>query len=648
MSHYIGERLSFRGDRCTVRYIGTLGDQPRDWLGVEWDDPAKGKHDGTYDGVRYFSWDFVTYLESKGSCLTGRSASKTAGSFIRPARRCDPPLSFLEALEKKYVSASDAIGPQSEEINIGGKTVVEVGFEKIQRRLAAMSELSIVILDELCVKGVSNMPCSPENMHAMNEQRNWLQSLKMHELDLSRNLLESWADVLFINNSLPRLRTLRLTGNRFHDLSIPADASKPRDFTQLRELALEDTLLDWETIATLTSHLPALSALTVSYNRIRTLSTPLQNSDLVRLDLSFNEISSVRDIWPLSSMLKLSDLSLRSNPITTLASEKVELFSLRHLDLTATRLPNFASLNPIPNLSPSLRSLLTKDTPLSKNPSASLLTIARIATLTELNYSHISSAERMNAELYYLSTITKVLSDAASPVEEKQILACHPRWPDLCRIYGEPEIPRKPQESVFKPGALGARVANFVFLMPEQSPFQAHDVTQPSPPKDTSEEARSHTDVMGLEPHDTATPKPTININEMSASTPKSRLLPLTTSTYRLIGIAASLFSLRPISTRLILETDEFDPVGDKDGGWSVSEDDSIEGEGEATDGRKSRGGKQEKGQWVRREEELVGSTRSVGDWLPLGFGGKEADLRVRVELRKGELDGTSLSSTPS
>ena len=55
MSNYIGKRLSFQGQRCTVRFIGSLKDKSGDWLGVEWDDKTKGKHDGSHNGVRYFS-----------------------------------------------------------------------------------------------------------------------------------------------------------------------------------------------------------------------------------------------------------------------------------------------------------------------------------------------------------------------------------------------------------------------------------------------------------------------------------------------------------------------------------------------------------------------------------------------------------------
>lgn len=50
----IGQRLSFSGALCTVRYVGPVQGTKGDWLGVEWDDPAKGKHSGEHEGVEYF------------------------------------------------------------------------------------------------------------------------------------------------------------------------------------------------------------------------------------------------------------------------------------------------------------------------------------------------------------------------------------------------------------------------------------------------------------------------------------------------------------------------------------------------------------------------------------------------------------------
>ena len=51
---YTGKRLSFGGDLCTVRFIGEVQGTKGEWLGVEWDDPSRGKHEGSVKGVKYF------------------------------------------------------------------------------------------------------------------------------------------------------------------------------------------------------------------------------------------------------------------------------------------------------------------------------------------------------------------------------------------------------------------------------------------------------------------------------------------------------------------------------------------------------------------------------------------------------------------
>jgi dynactin complex subunit len=50
----VGTRLSYGGDLCTVRYLGEVKGTKGEWLGVEWDDALRGKHDGQAGGVRYF------------------------------------------------------------------------------------------------------------------------------------------------------------------------------------------------------------------------------------------------------------------------------------------------------------------------------------------------------------------------------------------------------------------------------------------------------------------------------------------------------------------------------------------------------------------------------------------------------------------
>lgn len=51
----VGQRLSYDGALCTIRYIGQVSGTTGNWLGVEWDDPSRGKHDGSHKEVRYFT-----------------------------------------------------------------------------------------------------------------------------------------------------------------------------------------------------------------------------------------------------------------------------------------------------------------------------------------------------------------------------------------------------------------------------------------------------------------------------------------------------------------------------------------------------------------------------------------------------------------
>jgi tubulin-specific chaperone E len=50
----VGQRLSFDGAICTVRFVGEVNGTIGEWLGVEWDDPTRGKHNGGHKGTQYF------------------------------------------------------------------------------------------------------------------------------------------------------------------------------------------------------------------------------------------------------------------------------------------------------------------------------------------------------------------------------------------------------------------------------------------------------------------------------------------------------------------------------------------------------------------------------------------------------------------
>jgi tubulin-specific chaperone E len=137
--------------------------------------------------------------------LSGLSQSATAASLVRPSRRTDVPQSFISALHEKYGSDEVARGqteapkPAPTQIEISGKVVEEVGFDKIRQKLAQLQELRIVILD--------GMRIDDERIGSLSVKH---ECPKVTELDLSRNLFTKFTTVVDICSELEDLRTLRL------------------------------------------------------------------------------------------------------------------------------------------------------------------------------------------------------------------------------------------------------------------------------------------------------------------------------------------------------------------------------------------------------------------------------------------------------
>lgn len=132
---------------------------------------------------------------------------------MRPSRPADRPRGFLDALREKYASEfenrlSSLGGPLHDSIEISGKVVEEVGFDKIRKQLAELQELKIVLLDGLCVAGVLGDDDLDER--EKTEARIGETCPKIVELDLSRNLMRRWVDVADICDQLKRLRLLKL------------------------------------------------------------------------------------------------------------------------------------------------------------------------------------------------------------------------------------------------------------------------------------------------------------------------------------------------------------------------------------------------------------------------------------------------------
>ena len=277
---------------------------------------------------------------------------------------------------------------------------------------------------------------------------------------------------------------------------------------------------------------------------------------------------------------------------------------------------SFSFVSCLPPLFPNLTSLRISGNPVFATittEEAFILTLARIASLQILNYSTIKPGERTNAELYYLGKIGKELSTL--PIErERAILFNHPRYEELCALHGIPAIKRETGVNTnIQDNTLAARLIDFTFYRP------AHAVGYP---------------------HVTSFFTPTAESMATEAIIEKFRRIPRSATPYQLKSIVGSLFALPPAHIKLIWETEEWDPVGQKLGvddeeKWSVPSDEEEDAEDERGDSMPTREGvnvkermDREKGKWAQREVELVDGTRQVGFWIE----GRKA--RVRVEVR--------------
>ena len=99
----------------------------------------------------------------------------------------------------------------SGQIEISGKIVEEVGFEKIRRLLADLHELRIVLLDGMCIQGLlkSRTPWGAAWVEEIAKIEETCPNIT--ELDMSLNLLESWQDWAAICSGLKKLKILALT-----------------------------------------------------------------------------------------------------------------------------------------------------------------------------------------------------------------------------------------------------------------------------------------------------------------------------------------------------------------------------------------------------------------------------------------------------
>ncbi|KAL5092496.1 hypothetical protein Trisim1_001049 [Trichoderma cf. simile WF8] len=568
-THHIGQRISYDGAACTVRFIGGVAGTTGSWLGVEWDDAARGKHDGSHKGTRYF---------------TCKSKSPTAASFVRPTRPADSPQSFLAALNERYVmDAPGAVKGKSKiEIVISGKVAQEMGFDKIWRRQSRLRETKIVILDGLRVAVArTEGDVNEEGVAATIAET----APKIVELDLSRNLFERFGPVLDICRDLKDLQKLSINGNRF--LDILTDDSLDGAESVLGgviELQLGETLMSWQESCLVASKCPSLATLLVGSNQLSTLPTIIQDSlpsTLTSINLEYNDFTSLSDIASLATLNNLRYLQLKGNNISAITSSSgpndvVFPPSVQYVDLSYNKIDSWEFVDKLPAVFPGMVGLRITHNPIyysmdaDSNAQSSdesfMFTVARIAQLKTLNFTHITTTDRTNAEMFYLSRIAKQLATVPEAAEDS-IKVLHPRYNELCEAYGEPDVIRREE---INPNFLEARLVTTEF-----------------------------------------------HYEGASEAGKKTRItrIPKSFDIYAVKGIVGKMYGLAPLKLRLIWETGEWDPVAgyDEQDGDDDSDDEDDALPETDPDSQEASGEEDKAGRWVKREVELTDGPKQLG-----------------------------------
>ena len=456
----VGCRVETRdGARATVRYVGSVVGQDGEWVGVEWDDPTRGKHDGSYGGTRYFE------------CAATPADGVTPASFVRPLK-IRPGVTFAEALRTKYLDGKtgdvaskrgDGDGDDDDDENDGGAYVRSANGQKVEIELclkkddpvAALAALDRVYLPDAGVVSAG----SPGEAAGCG-----VSAARIRVLDLGGNLMTDWSAVARFGEEFPALTDLDLSGVRAAWPTSPPPSPSP--FPNLAVLLLNKSGCSWASAAAVAAALPALRELSLADCGIATLGegegacSAAGFEGLRALNLEKNDLEEWGEVERLAHFPALERLHLGGNKLRRVAyparkgapDGPVPFETLSGLFLANNAIDEWESVDAL-NDFPAVSEVRLTGNPVTASAATRHEIVARVGRLSQLNGSLIADQERKDAEIRYLRRVLGLVKTAegasgegagaaegetrAPQTGSEAVAASHPRLQALLGSYGE-------------------------------------------------------------------------------------------------------------------------------------------------------------------------------------------------------------------
>jgi len=412
-SFRIGQRIidTTENARGTIKYLGSVDGTKGDWIGIDWDDPSRGKHDGSHKGKNYFS-----------------TKTETSGSFVR-ITKVSKGVTFENSIADRYGGSADADPEVLENIrrDINAPFLQLVGFDKVNETQSNYSQLKTI---------------SVRNMGVYTSGDN-LESYRVTSLDIAENLFDSWDTVSKLCKQLKKLKNLNVSENK---LSFPENVEEMNvAFNNLNTLFMGMMDYDWNQCEKILGFMKNLQVLHMYDNLIHEIPTECSVITLVELNLTGNPLKHWSNVMKLSKLPKLQKLVVNRCQLENIHFEENETGfpALTCLQISENKLKTWQSIFCL-NFLPMLRDLKYKDNPITDSESSQTsrqIVIASIATLKIANGTEIEKVERFGAEIDFLKKYGVEYLDALS--KNGEILAKfhenHPRYKALVDRFGAPE-----------------------------------------------------------------------------------------------------------------------------------------------------------------------------------------------------------------